>query len=247
MNNTPESLFPSLGIRRYAEIDSTNTEGKRLIRAGAALPLLLVADHQTAGRGRLGRNFYSPKNTGLYFTLVVSPHGGPADAVPLTQAAAVAALRAIRRLTGADVTVKWVNDLYLGPKKIAGILTEAAAAPDGSLAVLIGIGINLTTEDFPEDIAERAGALRTDIPKETLLTEIVKELLPFAQNPGDRSWLEDYRSCSNVVGKRVNVLRGETSRVAEALEIGDDGALLVRFEDGSEEALTSGEISIRFA
>lgn len=247
MTATPESLFPRLNVRRYREIDSTNTEGKRLVKLGTQLPMLLTADHQTAGRGRLGRSFYSPMDTGLYFTLVFRPESGFSDAVSLTQAAAVSLLRAVKKLTGAEVSLKWVNDLYLGPKKIAGILTEAVTGVSGRPeAVLIGIGVNLSTADFPEEIAGVAGSLGSGVNKEELLKEILLELIPFTENPADRSWLGDYRKYSNVVGKPVSVIKNGVSRPAEALAILDDGALLVRFGDGTEEALFTGEISIRF-
>ena len=245
MDRSP--VFPEATIRRYASIDSTNAEAKRLIRAGEKLPVTLVADMQTAGRGRLGRSFHSPAGTGLYMTYAFRPDADGFRPAALTCASAVALARAIRKLTGIETGIKWVNDLYLDGKKIAGILAEGVFSPEGELTgVLTGIGLNLCTKDFPEDIRDKAGSLPTDVTDRDLwLRAILEELIPLTAASDPSSYMAEYRARSTVTGHAVTVLKNGASRPAQALSILDGGELLVRYEDGTEEALFSGEVSVK--
>lgn len=229
----------------YEEIDSTNTEAKRMCAEGFAGRAIIAAEHQTAGRGRMGRSFYSPASTGAYFSILYTPDAPLFDAVCITSAASVAVMRAIRNLTGKQALIKWVNDLYLDGKKIAGILTEAVTVNSTS-CVIVGIGINLSTERFPEELLSIAGSVgSTEVSVATLIAEVWRELKPFLEDHGDRSWLADYRTYSAVLGREISWIRDGKERRGVACDIDTDGALLVLDEDGKEDRLSTGEISVR--
>ena len=239
--------FNGITVRVFDEIDSTNTEAKRMALDGFSGEALLVAHSQTAGRGRMGRSFYSPAHTGAYFSVAyVTPE--PLDSVvTLTGATAVAVMRAIRRLCGIQVGIKWVNDLYLNEKKVCGILAESlfGAWDDGRQGVVIGIGINLNTHDFPNELLKKAGSL--DVPtltREALIAAVWQELMPLLEAPKERSWLADYRACSTVLGKRIKWIENGEERVGSAESIDDDGALMVRDASGQLLRLFTGEISL---
>lgn len=238
----------NLSVNVYREIDSTNAEAKRRLAEGTPTPALFIADCQTAGRGRRGRDFFSPAGTGLYMTLAVTPAVGLRQAVKLTGMAAVAVSEAIEALTGIRAGIKWVNDLYLGDKKICGILTEAVTDLEsgGVQAVIIGIGINLSTEDFPDEIKETAASLFAEnLKRNELAAEITRRLLACCGNLSDNGYLEEYRNRSVVIGKEIYYLKNGQRTDARAVGIDDDGGLIVEHADGSRATLSSGEITLR--
>ena len=236
--------YKSIPIHRYESIDSTNLSAKNFAREGTSLPFLVTADSQTAGRGRLGRSFYSPAETGIYMSLAIGPFPTPADAVFITTATAVAVSDAIISLTGKSPGIKWVNDIYLGGKKICGILAESQKIPDG-YAVIVGIGLNMTTSHFPEDISAIAGALETDIPKEQMIAGITENLLEICSTPSDASIIERYKSRSIVLGKEITYSLNDKIKTGVATDIDRFGGLVVRTENGDITTLSSGEISVR--
>lgn len=242
------ALRHSVTVRCYGEIDSTNAEAKRLLlntdcRTGIKLPLLVMADSQTAGRGRRGRFFYSPPDTGLYFSLVVRCRATETP-VSVTTTAAVAAARAIENLTGRAVSVKWVNDLLLDGKKVCGILTEAINDPiEGKVTqVIVGIGVNLTTVSFPPNLADLAGSLAVDVPREALAAAITDTFLDLLPRGGD---MEEYRRRSCVLGRDVSFEENGIVRFGKAVAIEADGGLTVRETDGTVRTLRTGEITLR--
>lgn len=241
-----------MGICVYDIIDSTNDEAKRHWKEHRKAPCLFVSDEQTAGRGRRGRSFYSPKGTGLYMSLLIKPATGLEDAVHITTATATIVAKKLREYTGADIGIKWVNDLYLGSKKICGILTEAVMEPDmeSAPAVVVGIGINLNTKDFPEELKTIAGSLC--VPGESvdvnwLVADIADALLDFAENMKDCSYVDDYRKLSIVLGKEIHYNEGDAQICARALDIDSEGGLMVELNDGSVRVLKTGEITVRLA
>lgn len=240
------ALLPDIAVEVLPTVDSTNTEAKRRLRAGLTEPLLLAAEQQTAGRGRQGRSFYSPAETGIYMTLVIHPHAPLADTVSVTTRASVAVCRAIRRVTKLQPEIKWVNDLYLRGKKICGILAEAESdyAAGITNSLIIGVGINVTTADFPEELTE-AASLAVAADRDLLIAAVAEELLRETARLGDRSYLEDYRRWSMVLGRQIVWTRNGESRIGRAVAIGEDGGLAVEAEDGSRHILQSGEISLR--
>jgi BirA family biotin operon repressor/biotin-[acetyl-CoA-carboxylase] ligase len=244
----PEEVSEKLGedieVFCYNSIDSTNTEAKRLLAQGNNKKMLLLAREQTAGRGRQGKSFYSPKDTGLYMSLVLHPDTLPQNAVSTTTAAAVAVCRALEALTGLDVKIKWVNDIYLGDKKVCGILTEAVSDFETGRvsAVIIGIGLNISTTDFPED-AQNAASLMTDIKRADLAVAITNELLGLVGS--SKNFIEYYKAHSLLLGREISVIEGSRRIPATALDIDGDGGLTVKLESGEIKTLRSGEISIR--
>lgn len=237
--------FDGVSVQVFDEIDSTNTEAKRMVSGGFLGDALLVAHSQTAGRGRMGRSFYSPNGTGAYFSILHTLHAPLCDAVAITSAASVAVIRAIRALTGIQTQIKWVNDLYYNEKKVCGILTEAVSAGEHT-HVIVGIGINLDTSDFPEELSGIAGSLNTKIDSAVLIAKIYGEIANYLQDPSSREWLDDYRAHSMVLGRRVTWIEAERARTGVAEAIDGDGALLIRDEKNNLVRLHTGEISLRF-
>ena len=220
------------------EIPSTNTALKE--RADAPEGTTLIAVRQTGGRGRLGRQFHSPAG-GLYLSTLLRPD----DAVGVTCRAAVAAARAVENLCGAKIDIKWVNDLYLNGRKVAGILAEGVFAPDGTLsAVVLGIGINVGATTFPDDLQSIATSLGNEgfpLAPEDVAAAFLNELCTALTDPNA---MEEYRRRNLVVGREVTVLRGGETYSAVAQSITDDGHLVVRTAHGMV-TLSSGEVSLR--
>ena len=238
----------------FDTIDSTNTHAKDLAAQGAPHGTVLLAGHQTGGRGRMGRSFSSPAGKGLYLSVILRPGCRAEELMHLTCAAGVAACDAIESVSGFRPGVKWINDLIANDRKLGGILTELSIAPDGMVNyAVIGIGINCSqkTEDFPADIQGIAVSLETVTEKSCNQPALAAELICQLQKIADRLLAEKehimvlYRHDCLTVGKQVTVIRGDTQTNATALSIDDDGGLLVRYEDGAEETVSSGEVSVR--
>ncbi|MGE4353350.1 MAG: biotin--[acetyl-CoA-carboxylase] ligase [Oscillospiraceae bacterium] len=227
------------------ETSSTNNEAKRLIAEGISGYTLVVAEKQTAGKGRLGRSFYSPEGN-IYMSLAFRTDAEIADAVKLTTAASVAVVRAAEALTEAKPLIKWVNDVYLDGKKICGILTEGVTDMESGRVrhIVIGIGLNCGTGEFPEELREVAGTLpRGGVSRSLLIARIAAELMDCIEERTD--FMEDYRSKSLVLGKKINYFKNGVATPATAIAIDDSGGLIVRHEDGAEVCLNTGEISVR--
>lgn len=229
----------------YATVDSTNTEAKRLLNAGYRGNFLVVADEQTAGRGRQGKQFYSPRGTGIYMTVVVHHGRRLQDAVSVTTAAGVAVCRAIEELTDKHPQIKWVNDVYIDDKKICGILTEAVVGMESGLAeaMIIGIGANMQTEQFPPDV-ENAASLDADVSRADMIAAIADHLWEILDD-GYESYIDYYRSHSMLLGKAITFIRDDVTTPATAIGIDEIGGLVVRLEDDSVITLRSGEITVR--
>ncbi len=236
----------SLPVYVLPTVDSTNAEAKRILSQQAAKRFLVVAEEQTAGRGRLGRGFYSPKAAGLYMTLVMSPDALADDVVGMTSFAAVCTVEAIQELTGKTPQIKWVNDLYLDGKKITGILTEAVSDVETGMVshVLVGIGVDLRPCEVPEELKGVVGNLdcRSGI-RNPLAAGIANRLLTFGQGMTDA--MNRYRKYSLVLGKDVYYTKSGREYRGRAVDIDDRGALVVHRDDGSIDLLQSGEISLR--
>ena len=237
-------------LESVAETDSTNTRLCALARAGAAAPgRVLIARRQTAGRGRRGRSFVSDTG-GVYLSVLLSKKELPADRTLATVMAAVAAAEVVERVTGVAPGIKWVNDLYLSGKKIAGILTEGAsdAATGEPLYTVIGIGVNVKERPFPPEIADIAGAIEpltgASVSEEALIGEFLLGLYRYLTSDGADVLLAEYRRRSCVIGKRVTVMSAMPF-FAVAREIDDTGALIVEDGEGKMHRLSSGEISVK--
>ena len=233
----------TLRMQCYDCIDSTNLQARRIAAEHPRENVLIIARKQTAGRGRLGRSFYSPADTGLYMTLLCYPDAQLCELTGLTCAAAWATALAIEELTGLSPAIKWVNDLYLHGRKVCGILCESLSTPHGT-AVLVGIGVNLTTGDFPEEIAGIAGSLHADVLPEQLATRICERLLQYIATPHNALWLSDYRARFMLNGMLVTCILPNERFWAMVRGISDSGALLVTDAHGTDRELWAGEVSI---
>lgn len=237
-----------------SEVTSTNTVLKELAAGGAGEGTVLIARRQSAGRGRVGRSFFAPEGTGLYLSILLRPAFSLETSSMLTTVAAAATALAIERVSGRSPDIKWVNDVWLNGKKLCGILTEASVSVEnGSLEyAVVGIGINVFTPEggFPEALSEVATAVfgegkRRANARNELAAELLNIFFDFYDNMASRTYFDEYKRRSFLIGREINVIRGENIRPALALDIDNDCRLLVRYEDGVEEYLSSGEVSIR--
>ncbi len=240
------SGFQDLALFCFDKIDSTNDEAKRRFKDGLRSTSLFIADSQTHGRGRRGREFYSPSLTGLYLSLLMPLSGELPDFLSFTSRAAVAACRALKSLYSVSPAIKWVNDILIDGKKIAGILAEFVTDPHtDDAAVVIGIGINLSTQTFPDPISRNAGSLENaSIPREETAAAIARELLTLLHSPGSE-YLVEYRALSSVLGHAITYERNGQIRTGTAVDINSDAALVVLCPDGTIDVLNSGEITVR--
>ncbi len=240
-------------ILYFQEIDSTNKEAKRRAEQGETGDLLLVADRQSDGRGRKGRSWSSPSGTGIWMSMLLHPAVRPEHASMITLITALAVADGICRVTGLDVGIKWPNDLVLSGKKICGILTEMNTDLEEIAYVVPGIGINVNTESFPEDIGDVATSLKRELGRTVdrlpLIAAIVEELIQaltlFQQTENLEQWKARYEARLVNLGRAVRVLdpRGEFSGIAEG--INEQGELNVQREDGTFVCVRSGEVSVR--
>ncbi|MFI3253563.1 MAG: biotin--[acetyl-CoA-carboxylase] ligase [Eubacteriales bacterium] len=250
-----EAPLPSLDIRCFDSIDSTNTEVKRLAMTGAPEFLVVTAEEQTAGRGRQGKSFHSPSGTGIYLSILLRPQCKPEEACHLTPWVAVALAEAIETNCGLLPQIKWCNDLILEGKKLSGILCEISMESQGDFVeyVVIGIGLNVNQKmsDFPEELRSTATSLcqisGKELNRNHLCAEIITSVLhAYAQFPEKKDYfLEKYRENCLTLGSEVQVLSGEKRRTAMALEIDDEFRLLLRYDNGEEKAISAGEVSLR--
>ena len=242
------SAANALGVRvsLLDTVDSTNEEARRQASASLKTPALIIANSQTSGRGRMGRSFHSPADTGLYMSYLTKSPQNAADTVSLTTAAAVAVSLAIEEIYGIDTEIKWVNDILVRGRKVCGILCESFAA-NGERFVVIGIGVNISTSDFPEEIREKAGSLEGDSSKRlALAAAILKRLTAFYEDPQSPDIIKIYKERSAVLGRRVR-LWGEGEQIfATVRDIDERGALCVMLDSGEIKKIHSGEITLRF-
>lgn len=235
------------------ETDSTNEAAKRYLAQEKIRNALIVAKLQTAGKGRRGRTFYSPADEGIYMSLLFTPKEGLEDIIAVTTAASVIVARAIESVSGQKVSVKWVNDLYAGGRKICGILAEAVLPTDENdeTAVILGIGINVGNESFPDELKDIAGSLhagiQTNLWKKQLIQTITKGLCAFLEDIKNTSYLEEYRQRSMVIGREIICYEGNCTYCATATDIDERGGLVVIDEKGERKVLHSGEITIRLS
>lgn len=245
-----ESLLPSWELHLFDSIDSTNRYAKSLESKKA----LVLACHQSEGRGRLSRSFYSPQG-GLYLSLLFPATFPLSDASLITSAAAVAVSEAIEEKCGKYCRIKWVNDLFYENRKVCGILTEGVLGVESGrlTAVVVGIGLNLFTkrESFQGSLKTIAtslydgqDSLPSDFSVDDLVACIVQTLEASLDTLGERSFLAAYRERSLVLGHEVRVLSGAAEYVAKAVAIDDEAHLVVEDAFGHQRVLSSGEVSI---
>lgn len=241
-------LIPSITV--VEETGSTNSDVKDLL-SQTELPegTVLLTDYQTAGRGRRGRQFFSPKGCGIYFSILTRPKKEAVDALVITTHAAVAVVRAVKELYGISLSIKWVNDLFYEGKKVCGILAEGKWKHPKLLYCVMGIGLNLFTPrgGYPDVLKEIAGSLfgeynaeKSDsVNRNKLLATILYHYFSICE---ETEVLEEYREKNLVLGRTVRFLENGKEQVGRVKRITDKGELQIETETGEEKILLSGEV-----
>lgn len=240
-------------ILYYETLPSTNTLAKHMAAQGATEGTVIIAGEQTAGRGRLGRSFSSKAGLGLYLSLILRPGCKPEKLMHLTCAAGLAAADAVEKAAGFRPGIKWANDLVYGGQKLGGILTELGFDGQGNVAwAIVGIGVNCLhkKEDFSPELGSIAASLAMvagrEIPPLDLAKALTVQLEAMAKQLRDAgAIMARYREKCVTLGREICVVRGEEKRYGTAVTVEDDGALLVRYTDGTTQTVASGEVSIR--
>ena len=263
----PDRVTPALLLRgMYTEhfgqqihyqpvIDSTNRVAKELADAGQGEGTLVLCEEQSAGRGRLGREWFSPKNSGLYMTLILRPNLSAQSAMPITMLAALAVRDAISQIAGMEAMIKWPNDILLNGKKVAGILTELSVSSDGQVKwIVVGIGVNVNTRftDFPEEVQDIATSLYCERGLECSRLELVRAICyqmetlygEFVAEGGDaKVFLPRYKIYSATLLRRVEMYAGQQKVEGIAEDFDEGGALLIRTDDGKLTRMFTGEVT----
>ncbi len=254
----PEEITPGLAnrhlkgpVHHFDEVASTNDMAKELAARGAPEGTLVVAEAQSRGRGRLGRQWESPPGTGLYVSLILRPALPPAEMPQITLTTAVAAARALSRAAGVTPGIKWPNDLLLGGKKLGGILTEMEAESEQIRHLVVGLGINVNNPAFPEEISAIATSLALATGRRHSRVTILRAWLEEFEELYGRflarefaGILEEWRSLAVTIGSQVTVRQGPRVICGLALEVAPDGALLLEMDSGEVVRVTSGEIAL---
>ena len=236
----------------YDMTDSTNKRAREFAfenQNNIHTPAIFIAGGQTEGRGRMGRSFYSPAKSGLYMTLLIPFPSAHGEFACITSLCAVSVADAIFETSGVSVKIKWVNDIYLEDKKIAGILAESFEVGEKRY-IALGIGVNISTRKFPEELSSKAASLFEDKKVKygefrfKLALAISKNLLTSLKASYASDYMDRYRKLSCVIGKRISFLRNSSMTEGIAENVTDTGALCVRLDSGELIELSSGEISI---
>jgi len=237
----------------YDEIDSTNNRAKEAGDNKAPHGTLFVADMQVAGKGRRGRVWQSPAGSSIYMTILLYPEISPLKAPQLTLVMAIAVAEGIKEVTGLDTKIKWPNDIVVNGRKICGILTEMSTEIDYINHVVIGAGINVNQDDFPEDIRKTASSLKMELGKQVKRSELIAAIMKsfekdyeiFVKTENLSGLQELYNSMLVNLDRDVKVLEPGNEYEAHALGINKTGELIVRTAEGEEKEIYAGEVSVR--
>ena len=235
--------------------DSTNNYAKKLAEEGAPENTIVIANEQTSGKGRLGRSFISPKNTGIYMSIILRPDMKIDIAQMLTSCIAVSAAKAIDSLYKCNTRIKWVNDLMVNDKKICGILTEATIDCEAAnfRYIVAGIGINVGSirSVFDNELLETASSLEDEtgivIPRSRIIAAVIDSVINDYMSLSDKSFLDEYRKRSWITGKPVTIYAHGIQKDAVAVDIDDTAGLVVKYKNGETEVINSGEARVRRA
>jgi BirA family biotin operon repressor/biotin-[acetyl-CoA-carboxylase] ligase len=258
----PDLVVPSLlraelgdnsigrNIVHYFRTESTNAVALKLATDGAEHGTLVVAEEQTAGRGRLGRVWFSEKGSGIYASIILRPPLSPAAAPVLTLMAGLAAQKAVGAVTGLAVDIRWPNDLLVNGKKVCGILTEMNAELDRLHAVVLGVGINVNHSQMPPELEDIATSLRMEahrgVSRVQVLGALLREIERYYQlllKNGNKAIADRWEAASTFAhGKRVRVVTAAGEALATTAGLDPTGALKVQYDDGRPDALVAGEV-----
>lgn len=231
------------------EVDSTNNYLKNLAKNSTINNIIVIACKQNGGRGRLGRNFISTKNTGIYMSILIRPDISMEIAKKITCLVSVATSKAIDKITKLDTQIKWVNDLYLNGKKICGILTEGSTSIEQNIMeyLVIGIGINCYHQDFNEELIKKATTIEDEgdmiISRNELISEIANQIDYYLETIETNKFMEEYIKKSFIIGKKVELQRGNIKMNVKVIDINQNGELVVVDEQNEKQVFSSGEIT----
>lgn len=242
------------------KVDSTNNYAKKLISETDAENNVVIAEFQYSGRGRMGRTWLSPRGKGLYMSIIIKPTSVESAVHSIPIGASVAVARAITRLTAQVPGIKWPNDIILGGKKVSGILAEAVEDTKSENYIVLGIGVNVSHEqnDFPEDIKNKATSIYAFMNQNTknargvnrarLAAAIISEIDNFiGENSREKfsAVMQQYKILSATIGKEIVVVKTDKEQKGKAIDIADDGCLIVEYDTGEIANVLSGEVSVR--
>lgn len=247
MHLVPQNYKYNITI--YDSVDSTNNYGKKLISNGSKEATIIIANEQTKGRGRMGREFFSPANTGVYMSFVLFPNRHVSELGTLTTKVCVAVCRVIEAIKDCKAEIKWVNDIYVDKKKVCGILTEAVTDFESGTveAVVIGIGLNIRTAsiDFPDELSLSAGSVNpVSVSRNVIVAKIINEVMAIYNDGDEKLLMEEYRQRCFLIGKEITYYRNGISCVGKAVDINDQGYLIIEKDNGDMDILNSGEVTL---
>lgn len=246
LKNISCDILPE-NVHIFDSIDSTNSYCKKLGREDCASPILVIADRQTNGRGRLGRSFFSPMGTGIYMSVLQSTNSLAIPFSLLTVAAGTAVCAELENICNKEFKIKWVNDIFADGRKVCGILAESIIAPNNAhpSAVVVGIGINISTPDFPEEIENIAGSVNPDnVTRNEIISRVINKFLEICRKYSAQELIDRYKSHSLVLGKKISFVQNGKAYSGVATDINIDGNLIVETTHGETITLKSGEVSL---
>jgi len=264
---SPDSLLPQemkgnintevigQNLAFFEQVDSTNLYAKRIAEGGFLDGTVIMADEQLNGRGRMGRNWVSPKGKGIWMTIMLKPKINPADASKVTLLAACAVCKAIEEISGLYTKIKWPNDIVLNGKKLCGILTEMSAEIDEINYLIIGIGVNVNIEleDFPKELQAIATSIKIEKGDEVIRKELAAAIINnferyykcFIKTGSIKDYINEYKERSAILGKEVRVTSSTLEIQGTVVDISEDGQLQLELQDGTIKEIISGEVSVR--
>lgn len=245
--------WAGLELYYFDTLDSTNTKAKQLAEEGAPHGTLVIANQQSGGKGRRGRTWESPANTGIWMTLILKPDMNPTHASMLTLVMALAVTKACNEITNAACSIKWPNDIVLNRKKICGILTEMSAEMDYINHIVIGVGINANMDEFPDELEEKATSIKKENGEKINRAQLINKVMMhfeeeyglFMKNKNLSLQLDNYNNLLVNKEKEVVVIEPSNEYNGIAHGINQSGELLVEKSDGQVIQVYAGEVSVR--
>ncbi|MBO7431444.1 MAG: biotin--[acetyl-CoA-carboxylase] ligase [Elusimicrobia bacterium] len=251
IKQTLSDNYKNFDIKIFDVLPSTNDFAKELINSDNFVHgTTIIANAQTKGRGRFARTFFSPADTGIYFSSILKISLPIQDVSLITLISAVAVCKAIKKLTTLNPEIKWINDIYLDNKKICGILVENINDLTNlkSKGIVVGIGINISTENFPKDIEEKAGSVMYNgLSRNKLIAEILNNLFDLSKDVYNKKIIEEYKALSLILNKEIIYIKNNKTYTATAIDINDNGNLIVKDSNNNISILENEEVSINFA
>lgn len=240
--------YQNFDIQIFDTITSTNDFAKEIVNSNNfSNGTTIISNTQTGGRGRFGRTFFSPSDTGIYLSTIFSGPLKIQDVSLVTIVSAVAVCNTISKLTNLKPQIKWINDVYLNNKKVCGILVENVNDNTNlnSKAVVVGIGINVSTSVFPQDIKDIATSIMADVSRNTFIAELLNNLYDLLKDVHSKKVIDEYKKLSLVLGKEISYTINNEICFATAVDINDKGNLVVKDRNKNLIILECNEISVK--